>query len=114
MQSMTKADLVADVAKTSGLTRPDAEVVVQTVLWPLYRVGGVPRGRYRIVPGYAKEAAGFWRSKVRGYTFKLPIFDEDAGKEVEIILVSAKPIKRAQPWLVSDPLPYRSKLYPLR
>ena len=29
---MTKADLVADVAKTSGLTRPDAEVVVQTVL----------------------------------------------------------------------------------
>ena len=32
MQSMTKADLVADVAKTSGLTRPDAEVVVQTVL----------------------------------------------------------------------------------
>ena len=31
-QSMTKADLVADVAKTSGLTRPDAEVVVKTVL----------------------------------------------------------------------------------
>ena len=29
---MTKSDLVADVAKTSGLTRPDAEVVVQTVL----------------------------------------------------------------------------------
>ena len=29
---MTKADLVADVAKTSGLTRPDAEVVVKTVL----------------------------------------------------------------------------------
>jgi nucleoid DNA-binding protein len=29
---MTKADLVADVAKTRGLTRPDAEVVVQTVL----------------------------------------------------------------------------------
>ena len=29
---MTKADLVADVAKTSGLTRADAEVVVQTVL----------------------------------------------------------------------------------
>ncbi len=29
---MTRADLVADVAKTSGLTRPDAEVVVQTVL----------------------------------------------------------------------------------
>ena len=32
MQSMTKADLVADVAKTNGLTRTDAEVVVQTVL----------------------------------------------------------------------------------
>ena len=31
-QSMTKADLVADVAKTNGLTRTDAEVVVQTVL----------------------------------------------------------------------------------
>ncbi len=29
---MTKADLVADVAKTNGLTRIDAEVVVQTVL----------------------------------------------------------------------------------
>ena len=29
---MTKADLVADVAKTNGLTRTDAEVVVQTVL----------------------------------------------------------------------------------
>ena len=32
MQSMTKADLVSDVAKTSGLTRPEAEAVVQTVL----------------------------------------------------------------------------------
>ena len=29
---MTRADLVADIAKTSGLTRPDAEVVVQTIL----------------------------------------------------------------------------------
>ena len=29
---MTKADLVADVATTNGLTRMDAEVVVQTVL----------------------------------------------------------------------------------
>ncbi len=29
---MTKAALVADVAKTNGLTRIDAEVVVQTVL----------------------------------------------------------------------------------
>ena len=29
---MTKADLVADVAKTNGLTRIDAEVVLQTVL----------------------------------------------------------------------------------
>ncbi len=29
---MTKADLVADVAKTNGLTRIDAEAVVQTVL----------------------------------------------------------------------------------
>ncbi len=29
---MTKADLVADVAKTNGLTRIAAEVVVQTVL----------------------------------------------------------------------------------
>ncbi len=29
---MTKADLVADVAKTNGLTRIDAEVLVQTVL----------------------------------------------------------------------------------
>ena len=29
---MTKADLVADVAKTNGLTRTEAEVVVQTVL----------------------------------------------------------------------------------
>ncbi len=29
---MTKADLVADIAKTNGLTRTDAEVVVQTVL----------------------------------------------------------------------------------
>ena len=33
MQSMTRADLAADnVAKTSGLARADAEVVVQTVL----------------------------------------------------------------------------------
>ncbi len=32
MQPMTKADLVADVAKTEGLSREDAEVVVQTVL----------------------------------------------------------------------------------
>jgi hypothetical protein len=74
-------------------------------LWALYSVGGDERSAYRIVPGYAK-ARDWLSGQVNGLTFKLPIFATDAGKELELILVSAKLVDRAEAWLVSDPLPY--------
>jgi hypothetical protein len=82
-------------------------------LWPFYRVGGIERGAYRVVPGYAKEGrGGFVGGKASGITFKLPLRAADAGKEVEVIVVSAQPIQNGEVWLVSDPLPYVRKPWP--
>jgi hypothetical protein len=76
-------------------------------LWPLCRVGGQDRSVYRVVPGYAKEGrGGMAGGKASGVTFKLPLSAADAGKEVEMVVVSAQPLQRGEVWLVSDPLPY--------
>lgn len=82
-------------------------------LWPLYRVGGEERTAYRAVPGYAKEGrGGFGAARASGVTFKLPLSVADAGKEVEVIVVSAQPVQSGDVWLVSDPLPYVRKPWP--
>jgi len=82
-------------------------------LWPLCRVGEEDRGVYRAVPGYAKEGrGGSGGGKAKGVTFKLPLSAADAGKAVELIIVSAQPVQHAEVWLVSDPLPYVRKPWP--
>ena len=73
-------------------------------------MSGHDRSDYRVIPGYAKEGrGGFGGGKARGVTFKLPLLAADAGKEVEVIVVSAQPIQNGEVWLVSDPLPYVRK-----
>jgi hypothetical protein len=76
-------------------------------VWPLYRVGGERRATYSVAPGYAKEGAGSWSPQVRGLTFRLPLQPGDAGKDLDIVVASAKPLATGEVWLVSDPLPYK-------
>lgn len=76
-------------------------------VWVLARVGAEPRAAYRIVPGYAKEGASWWAmERVLGLTWRMPVSAADAGKRVELALVSAEPVSRAEAWLVSDPPPH--------
>lgn len=80
-------------------------------VWLLYRIDGKDRSEYRIVPGYSKEADRTWNlSKVKGLTFKIPLMPSDAGKELDLTLVSSRSIDHSEAWLVSDPLPYVRKL----
>jgi hypothetical protein len=90
------------------------ESALVSELWPLCRIDGAEHVTYRVVPGYAKEGAiSTDRARVEGLTFKLPLHAADAGKEAEIVVVSARSIERAEIWLVSDPLPYCRQIWPV-
>jgi hypothetical protein len=85
---------------------------VLSELWPLYSVGGERRGSFRVGPGYAKEGASRWDvDKGKGLTFRLPLSAADAGRQVDVTVVSARPVARGEVWLVTDPLPYARKAW---
>ena len=76
-------------------------------LWPLYRIDGQERAAYDVVPGYAKDASA--SPEVMGLTFRIPLHPADGGKQLDIVVVSAQPLKRAEAWIDPDPLPYIRK-----
>jgi hypothetical protein len=78
-------------------------------LWPLYRIAGQDRSAYDVVPGYAKSASA--SPKVMGLTFRMPLRAVDGGKELDVVIVSAQPLKKAETWIVTDSLPYVRKTW---
>jgi hypothetical protein len=76
-------------------------------LWPLYRVEGQDRAAYDVVPGYAKNASSI--PEVMGLTFRLPLHPTDGGKQLDLVVVSAQPLKRSEAWIVTDSIPYIRK-----
>jgi hypothetical protein len=78
-------------------------------LWPLYRIAGQDRSVYDVVPGYAKSASA--SPKVMGLTFRMPLRTVDSGKELDVVIVSTQPLKKAETWIVTDSLPYVPKIW---